>query len=174
MCPHSIIRNLLQRRPKAYFSVRRNNWSSSSVLPWNAPRWQHYFLPNGSDHTFNPTNQIQKYQQFITTILGKKKKKILSAISVWKNKIWMSLNNIFCTEFKNLLKLEKYLGIQPYLHLKLQIAEKSITPACKVLQYCWKKKPSRIPSIWYFNLFGFHNQLLELINHHQQLNLHKK
>lgn len=48
----------------------------------------------------------------------------------------MSLNNIFCTEFKNLLKLEKSLGIQPYLHLKLQIAEKSITPACKVLQYC--------------------------------------
>lgn len=86
----------------------------------------------------------------------------------------MNLNNIFCTELKNLLKLEKYLGIQPHLHLKLQIAEKSLTPACKVLQYCWEKNHVESHLILHFSLSRFHIQLLDLMNFHQQLNLHEK
>lgn len=62
-----------------------------------------YFLPNGSDHTFNPTNQILEYQQLIIQTVGGKNRSATPVLCMKE----MKEDNNFCAEFATLLKLAK-------------------------------------------------------------------
>lgn len=99
----------------------------------NTPSRQHYFLPNGSDHTFNPTNQIWEYQQLIIRLLEKKNRSATPVLCIkqWKKPTISALNSHLC------FILQKYIERQPHVDPKLQIMEKSITVIGKVFWYCW-------------------------------------